>query len=496
MNRVASVCSRTAFILFVTMILGSMFGIDRIRAEGADGWIALFDGRSLAGWKASENTGAWQVQDGCLVACGERSHLFYDGPIANHDFRNFDLEMQVRTKPRANSGVYFHTNFQPSGWPEQGYEVQINNSYTGTGNYRELKKSGSLYGVRNTYKSNVLDGEWFRLRIRVVQNRVCVWLNEVPTVDYLQPDRPYRSIGQSGRLLSHGTIALQAHDPASHVAFRELKIRLLPDDADPLDLPRASDQGYGLQPHLIDRFAGMNVPVIDYHIHLRGGMTVDKAVARQAVTGIQSGVLRNIGKGWPIETDDQLREYLDDMVGKPVFAGLQVNDRDWMDKHAPELLERVDFVLGDTMIMPMPSDDDEPVKLWVTDQYTIDEPEAWMERYVRHNLRVLAEPITILANPTYLPPPLDQRYDELWTDERMRQVIEAAVANHVALEINADSGLPSDRFIRLAKDLGAKFTFGSNNFDDRPISMIRCFQAIDRYGLTKADMYVPRGMDR
>ena len=272
-----------------------------------------------------------------------------------------------------------------------------------------------------------------------------------------------------------------------------MKIRLLPDDADPLEWPRASDQGYGLQPHLIDRFAGMNIPVIDYHIHLRGGMTVDKAIDRQAVTGIQSGVLRNIGKGWPIETDEQLREYLDSVVGKPVFVGLQVNDRDWMDKHSSDLLERLDFVLGDTMIMPMPSDDDEPVKLWVTDQYTIDDADAWMERYVHHNLRVLAEPITILANPTYLPPPLDQRYEEMWTDERMRQVIEAAVANHVALEINADSGLPSDRFIRLAKRMGAKFTFGSNNFDDRPISMSRCFHAIDRFGLTKEDMYVPHG---
>ena len=114
-----------------------------------------------------------------------------------------------------------------------------------------------------------------------------------------------------------------------------------------------------------------------------------------------------------------------------------------------------------------------------------------MERYVRHNLRVLAEPITILANPTYLPPPVEDRYDELWTDERMRQIIQAAIDNHVALEINASSDCPSERFIRMAKKMGAKFTFGSNNFDDRPIDMTRCFEAIDRYGLTKNDMYVP-----
>ena len=43
----------------------------------------------------------------------------------------------------------------------------------------------------------------------------------------------------------------------------------------------------------------------------------------------------------------------------------------------------------------------------------------------------------------------------------------------------------------MAKAMGAKFTFGSNNFDDRPHDMSRCLNAIDKYGLKKADMYVP-----
>jgi len=235
-----------------------------------------------------------------------------------------------------------------------------------------------------------------------------------------------------------------------------------------------------------------DVPKIDFHIHLRGGMTVEKAIARQRATGIRSGVLKNIGTGWPIETDAQLREFLDSVAGRPVLVGVQVNDRDWHKKHAPELLGRLDYVLADTMIMPMPGDDSPPVKLWMAGGYTIDDAEAWMERYVRHNLRVLAEPITILANPTYLPPAVKDRYDELWTDERMRTVIQAAIDNNVALEINARSGLPHDRFIRLAKQRGAKFTLGSNNFDDKPIDMTRCVEAIERFGLTKDDMYVPQ----
>ncbi len=170
---------------------------------------------------------------------------------------------------------------------------------------------------------------------------------------------------------------------------------------------------------------------------------------------------------------------------------MQVNDRDWMHRHSADLLKRLDYVLGDTMIMPMPNDDSPPVKLWMADLYTIDDPEAWMQRYVRHNLRVLAEPITILANPTYLPAPVEQLYDKLWTDSRMRQIIRAAIDNNVALEINARSGLPHDRFIRMAKEMGAKFSFGTNNFKGDPIDMTRCFEAVDRYRLTKDDMYVP-----
>jgi hypothetical protein len=242
---------------------------------------------------------------------------------------------------------------------------------------------------------------------------------------------------------------------------------------------------------MMDRLAAARIPMIDYHVHLRGGMTVEKAIDRQAVTGINVGVLKNIGKGWPIETDEQLREFLDSTKERPVFVGLQVNDRDWYTKHSRELLARLDYVLGDTMIMPMPNDDSPPVKLWMADQYTIDDAEAWMERYVRHNLRVLAEPITILANPTYLPSAVKDKYDELWTDERMRTIIQAAIDNEVALEINARSGLPSDRFIGMAKEMGAKFTFGTNNFHDKAIDMIRCFEAIQRFGLTKNDMYVP-----
>jgi len=278
----------------------------------------------------------------------------------------------------------------------------------------------------------------------------------------------------------------------THCAAALLFLCCIPAGAEEKTVAKAPcPEDFGITRADLQELEARGIPFIDFHVHLRGGMTFEKAEARQSFAGIRMGVLRNLGKGWPIETDDQLRAFLDEAKGRPVYVGLQVNDRGWHLKHASELLERCDFFLGDTMIMPMPDDSSPPVKLFKPDTFAIEDPEAWMVRYLRHHLRVLAEPITILANPTWLPKAVADRYDELWTDERMKTVIRAAIDNDVALEINARSGYPSERFIRLAKKMGAKFTFGTNNFDGKPIDMSRCLEAIGKYDLGKDDLFVP-----
>src|SRR5512141_464897 len=75
-------------------------------------WQSLFDGKTLDGWKASENPGSFKVVDGQISCDGPRSHLFYVGPDAKADFKNFELSVEARTLNGANSGVYFHTAFQ------------------------------------------------------------------------------------------------------------------------------------------------------------------------------------------------------------------------------------------------------------------------------------------------------------------------------------------------------------------------------------------------
>jgi len=90
--------------------------------------------------------------------------------------------------------------------------------------------------------------------------------------------------------------------------------------------------------------------------------------------------------------------------------------------------------------------------------------QAFMELLVSKTVGILeTEPIDVYVNPTFLPAVIAAKYDALWTEERMGRVIDAAVKSGVAIEINARYKLPSERFLRLAKAKGAKFTFGTNN---------------------------------
>ena len=189
----------------------------------ADGWQSLFDGKTLDGWKASENKGTWMVRDGMLVTHGEQSHLFYVGPVNHANFKNFELQAEVKTEPGSNSGIYFHTEYQESGWPEKGYECQVNNTHT------DHKKTGGLYVVQDVMdNSPAKDGEWFRYYIKVEGRHIVIRINDRTTVDWTEPEDWQPPDGMSGRRLSSGTFAIQGHDPKSIVYYKDIQVRMLP----------------------------------------------------------------------------------------------------------------------------------------------------------------------------------------------------------------------------------------------------------------------------
>jgi hypothetical protein len=182
--------------------IGSLTAVSLAAAAG-EGWVELFDGRSLNGWKPSEHQNSWQVVDGMLTANGPRSHLFYNGPVKGADFRNFELEVEVVTQPECNSGVYFHTAYQESGFPEKGFEIQVNNTARGDGGYLERKKTGSLYGLRNMYMQLVPDLKPFRYHIAVRGKNVQIRLNGQLLVDYVEPTPAVVPAGGSATITGH-----------------------------------------------------------------------------------------------------------------------------------------------------------------------------------------------------------------------------------------------------------------------------------------------------
>lgn len=190
-----------------------------------EGFVTIFDGKSMKNWKlAEENKDAWHVEDGKLVCDGARCHLFYEGPLA--PMKNFHFKAEVMTTPGSNAGIYFHTKFQPEGWPKHGYECQVNVSH------KDPKKTSSLYGVQNVSAEDlaahgIKDNEWYTQEIIVTGRRIQLIVNGKTMVDYTESDDTEAFSKDFERRLGKGTFALQAHDPKSVCHFRNLRVKPL-----------------------------------------------------------------------------------------------------------------------------------------------------------------------------------------------------------------------------------------------------------------------------
>ncbi len=209
------------YLLALAITLSSIHSVFCQSANGSE-WISLFNGKDLSDWKVGDNAATFSVEDGKIKAAGDVAHLFYAGSIADHNFTNFEFKASVMTKPGSNSGIYFHTAFQQSGWPKKGYEVQVNNSHT------DWRRTGSLYAILDVKENYVQDNEWYTEYIKVEGKRVIVKINDIVVVDYTEPDKPLRNEGDQ-RIIDKGTFALQGHDPESVVYYKDIMVRTLPD---------------------------------------------------------------------------------------------------------------------------------------------------------------------------------------------------------------------------------------------------------------------------
>lgn len=204
--------------IFVLLFL-SLLSFSTFAQKGK--WVELFNGKDLEGWKLSENPSSFSVVDKTIKVDGPRAHAFYDGPVGNHDFKNFELKIEVKTMPKANSGIFIHTAYQESGWPGKGYEVQVNQSH---GDWR---KSGSLYSFNDVRDVYVNDGEWYTYHILVNGDKATVKINDKVVMEYDESEDSKRPANAGDKKFSSGTIALQAHDPESVIFYRSVKVKIL-----------------------------------------------------------------------------------------------------------------------------------------------------------------------------------------------------------------------------------------------------------------------------
>jgi hypothetical protein len=198
-----------------------------VQAVEQHGWISMFNSKDLIGWKSNEEKpGVFTVNNGELKVSGGRAHLFFVGADGNAKFKNFEFKAKVKTTPGANSGIYFHTEFQKKGWPSKGFEAQVNTTS------KDRKKTGGLYAVQDVIDhAPSKDNEWFDYHIKVDGRHVVIQINGKITADWTQPldwDPATALKDMPGRKLGEGTIALQGHDPKSTVYYKDLYIRPLP----------------------------------------------------------------------------------------------------------------------------------------------------------------------------------------------------------------------------------------------------------------------------
>ncbi|MDR3110189.1 MAG: DUF1080 domain-containing protein [Planctomycetaceae bacterium] len=190
-------------------------------AEKADGWVSLFDGKTLDGWESNENYNSYAVKDGAIVGTGEYCHLFY----MKEKYKNFEFKIDCKINHNGNAGVYVKVPSKKSGWPTSGFELQVNSSHS------DKVRSGSLYNIVRIYKAPHADDEWFTYHVIAKDNKLTVLINGEVLYQYEDPTSAYPTEGEANEKTKHisqeGFFALQQHDSKSTGAFKNIKVKKL-----------------------------------------------------------------------------------------------------------------------------------------------------------------------------------------------------------------------------------------------------------------------------
>jgi histidinol phosphatase-like PHP family hydrolase len=229
-------------------------------------------------------------------------------------------------------------------------------------------------------------------------------------------------------------------------------------------------------------------PLMDLHVHLTNVYTIERMMGIAKTRNVKFGILEHPAD-WAIKDDADLRRYIAKLRQYPVYIGLQPIDLGWTKRFSPELVSQIDYVLMDPQRVPMASG--ETLLIWQFDTY-VEDTEEFMKRYMAYSMEVLnTQPINIFGWPLFLPVCIARDYYSLWTQERMQQILSAAKKRNIAIEINDMAHTPHETFIRMAKDQGLKFTFGSDSRNQNAGRLAYSKAVAKKCNLTKDDLYIP-----
>ena len=398
---------------------------------------------------------------------------------AEGNYRNFQIQGQALTEKDAEAALLFHTD------GESGYEVLFHN-----GPIDGSRKTGSLSAIRNLYRSLAQDEEWFDFEVAVRGQNIAVKINGTDVVCYTEPKQPYRLEAYAKRLIGSGNILLQGKKGT--VKFRNLAITPLEADAiNPNDtLPPVDERN-----DAIIRLQQQNFPVIDYHVHLKGGLTKEMAHALSMNYGINYGVAPNAGEGGVgrmLADDKEVYEYFEEVKPLPFLCGVQGEGRKWTATFSQEALGIFDYLFTDAMTIMDHKNRNSRIYRAEEVHYDGVTKDEYMEQIVDQTIKILTnEPADIFANPTYIPEDMQADYDKYWTNERINRVLDVMQEHNIALEINPRYKIPSMKIIQMAKDRGMKFVFGTNNVDANFGKLEYCIEAIEQCGITTKDLWFP-----
>ena len=427
----------------------------------------------------------WQLRD-CLSNSEGILLVNQDaGIITNFQVRNFEFSVKIKSTPGAEGLLAFGVADGDDSFPVKGYKVFINNS-----DYRigDAKKTGSLSQIRNNFIRTACDDQWFDLSVSVLANQIRVSVNNKMVSEYKEPANLKRPADLSGMVLSKGYIAIRKSNGAGQLLIGEMKIRTLEDKLRIVTIIERRDS----LTDEVDHLNNIGFPLIDFHGHLKGGLTMDQACQHARNNGFNYGIAANCGLKFPVTNDSTLNAYLNGISQEPVFEVMQCEGREWVTLFSPQAVARFDYIFTDAMTWT--DYKGRRMRLWMPEETFVDNEQQFMDMLVGKIEAIIGkEPVDIYVNPTFLPASIMPKYDELWTLERMDRVIKVLKDNDVAFEINARYKIPSIAFLKRAKAAGVKFSFGTNNTTNNDLGRLEyCLKAIKEVGINTEDVFLPR----